>query len=156
MKIYKSYRTAALGIFIAALLPLDAAHAQLGDLLKKGGSTDGITSSLGNLGNLGGIGGVLSGQSLSSTSTGNVAGVLEYCIKNNYLRGNSASSVKDSILSKLPGGSSTSDSDYASGANGILNSGEGEPLDLSSGGGLKAEITRQVCDNILSIGKSLL
>ena len=31
----------------------------------------------------------LVGQSLSSGSTGNVAGVLEFCIKNNYLSGNS-------------------------------------------------------------------
>ena len=69
----------------------------------------------GGLGNAAGLGGALSGQSLTSGSLGNVAGLLEFCIKNNYLGGNKAASVKDSLMRKLPGGSSSSDSDYNSG-----------------------------------------
>ncbi|MGB8421875.1 DUF2501 domain-containing protein [Paraburkholderia sp.] len=149
----RMYRTAATGILIAVLLPVSAAQAQLGNLLNQSGG-DGST---GGLGSLGGMGSALSGQSLTSGSTGNVAGVLEFCIKNNYLSGNSASSVKDSLMSKLPGGSSSasSDSGYANGAKGILSSGSGQQLDLS-GGGLKEEATKQVCDKILAQGKSLL
>lgn len=143
-----SYRVASMAIVIAALLPIGAAHAQLGDLLKKG--TESSSS-----GGLGDIGGMLSGQSLSPGSTGNVAGVLEFCMKNNYLGGDSVSSVKDSLLGKLPGGSPSSDSGYTSGAQGILNSGDGKQLDLS-GGGLKEQVTKQVCDKVLSMGKSLL
>jgi hypothetical protein len=144
-------RTVSTAIFIAALLPIGAAHAQLGDLLKKGTES----SSSGSLGSLGDIGGMLSGQSITPGSTGNVAGVLEFCMKNNYLGGNSVASVKDGLLGKLSGGSPSSDSGYTSGAQGILNSGDGKQIDLS-GGGLKEQVTKQVCDKVLSMGKSLL
>jgi len=143
-------RVAAKWLLIAGMLCFSTAHAQLGDLLNKGGhgeSSSGLSS-------LGGLGSGLSMQSLTSSSTGNVAGVLEFCVKNNYL-GGSASSVKDSLMSKLPGGSSSSDSGYTDGAKGILHSGSGSQLDLS-GSGMKEQITKQVCDKILAQGKSLL
>jgi hypothetical protein len=136
---------------IASLVCFSTAHAQLGGLLNQGGNSGaagGLSSSLGSLGS------GLSLQSLTSGSMGNVAGVLQFCIKNNYL-GGSASSVKDGLMSKLPGGSSTSDSGFADGAKGILNSGSGKQVDLS-GGGLQEQITKQVCDKILAQGKSLL
>jgi hypothetical protein len=83
----RTYRATATGILIAALLPVCAAQAQLGNLLNQSGGG----GSSGGLGSLGGVGSALSGQSLTSGSTSNVAGVLEFCIKNNYLNGNSAS-----------------------------------------------------------------
>jgi len=135
---------------IAGLLSLSTAHAQLGNLLNQGGHS----GSSGGLGSLGGLGNGLSLQSLTSSSTGNVAGVLEFCVKNNYL-GGGASSVKDSLMSKLPGGSSSSDRGYADGSKGILHSGDGKQLDLS-GRGLKEQVTRRVCDKILAQGKSML
>jgi hypothetical protein len=143
------------GMVIALLLPFSAAHAQLGNLLKQGGG-DGSSSS-GGLGNLGGMSSALSGQSLTSGSTGNVAGVLQFCIKNNYLSDSSASSVKDSLTSKLTGSGSSpsSDSGFADGAKGILKSSSGQQVDLS-GGGLKQQVTKQVCDKILAQGKSML
>jgi hypothetical protein len=150
----RMYRSTVAGIAIAMLLPISAAHAQLGNLLKGGGSSDG--SSSGGLSSLGSMGSALTGQSLTSGSTSNVAGVLQFCIKNNYLSGNGASSVKDSLMSKLGGTSAaSSDSGYTDGANGLLKSGNGQQLDLS-GGGLKQQVTKQVCDKILSQGKSLL
>ncbi|MEQ5839229.1 hypothetical protein BWP39_04355 [Paraburkholderia acidicola] len=151
----RTYRTAAAGILFAALLPFSAAHAQLGNLLPGGGSNSSSSGGLGSLGNLGGLGSSLPGSSLTSGSTGNVAGILQFCIKNNYLSGDSASSVKDSLMSKLPGGSSTSDSGYTQGSQGILSGSNGKQVDLS-GGGLKEQVTKQVCDKILSQGKSLL
>ena len=144
----RRHRIVQNGFLIAALLYLPAAHAQLGNLLNQGGS-GGATGGIGSLGGLGG-----GASSLTAGSTGNVAGVLQFCIKNNYL-GGSASSVKDGLMSKLPGGSSSSDSGYTDGAKGILDSGNGKQVDLS-GGGLKQEITKQVCDKILAQGKSLL
>ncbi|MGH8781469.1 DUF2501 domain-containing protein [Paraburkholderia sp.] len=148
---------ATAGFLLAASLPFQAAHAQLGNLLPGGGSnsSSGGGGLSGNLGSLGGLGSSLSGQSMTSGSTGNVAGVLQFCIKNNYLSGNSASSVKDSLMSKLPGGSSTTDSGYTQGSNGILSGSNGKQIDLS-GGGLKEQVTKQVCDKILSQGKSLM
>ena len=79
----RTCRIATAGILIVGLLPFTAAHAQLGDLMKQGESS-GLS---GGLGNLGGVGDALSGQSITSGSTSNVAGLLEFCIKNNYLGG---------------------------------------------------------------------
>lgn len=146
----KSGHLAAATILVAGLLLCPVAHAQLGDLLKKPESG----ASSGGLGGLGDVGGALSGQSLTSGSVGNVAGLLEFCIKNNYLGGNQAASVKDSLLRKLPGGSSA-DSGYTSGAKGILSSSSGSQLDLG-GGGMKKQVTRQICDKVLEQGKSML
>jgi len=152
-----TYRSAAMKVMFLTLMPIAAVHAQIGDMLKSqmgGDSSQGSTSGLGSLGSLGNG---ISLQSLSSGSTGNVAGVLQYCIQNNYLSGDAASSVKDKLMGKLPGGSSSSSSDsgYLDGAKGMLDSNNGKQLDLS-GGGLKAEATKQICDKILQQGKSLL
>ena len=153
----RTYRRTVAGIAIAMLLPFSAAHAQLGNLLKGSGSSDGSSSSgLSSLGSMSGMTSGLTGSSLTSGSTSNVAGVLQFCIKNNYLSGNGASSVKDSLMSKLGGTSAaSSDSGYTAGASGILKSGDGKQVDLS-GGGLKQQVTKQVCDKILSQGKSLV
>jgi hypothetical protein len=88
---------------------------------------------------------------------GNVAGVLQFCVKNKFLADGNASaatSVQDALVKKL-GGPTTSDSGFTAGARGIVDSGKGSKLDLS-GGGLKDEVTKQVCDKILAQGKSML
>jgi hypothetical protein len=149
MLTFERHHRWTIGLVTATLLSIPTAHAQLGGLLKNGGG--GTGNALGGLG--GGLGSGLSMDSLSSSSTGNVAGVLQFCVKNNYLGGD-ASSVKDGLMSKLGGGSS-SDSGYSDGSKGILDSGGGQKLDLS-GGGLKEQITKQVCDKILAQGKSML
>lgn len=141
-----------LEVLLIPLLWATGAHAQLGDLMEQGkrAVNPGPSHEA-----AGGLGGALSGQSLSSGSVGNVAGVLEFCIKNNYLGGDGAASVKDRLMGKLPGGSSTSDKGYQSGAKGLLTGNNGQQLDLS-GGGMKAEVTKRACDSILAQGKSML
>jgi hypothetical protein len=146
------HHIAITAIFIGTFFPTVAANAQLGGLLEQGNKA-GSSNSLGNLGEMGSA---LSGQSLTAGSTGNVAGVLSFCIKNNYLSGNSASSVKDSLMGKLSGKSPSSDSGYADGERGILDSKDGKQFDLRSEGGFKAKITKQICDRILSQAKSML
>ncbi|KVH44384.1 DUF2501 domain-containing protein [Burkholderia diffusa] len=153
------YRATVAGALIGLLAPFSIAHAQLGDVLKQVGGGDSGSSAGGALGNLGGLGGALTGGGASSLmpgSTGNVAGLLQFCIQNNYLGGVSggASSVKDALMGKL-GGNASSDSGYTSGASGILDAGNGSKLDLS-GGGLKQQVTKQICDKVLAQGKSLL
>jgi hypothetical protein len=143
---------------IALALPVGVAHAQLGNLLNQGGNSGSAGNALGALGGStgsSGLGSLAGGSSLTSGSLGNVTGLLQYCIKNNYLSADSASGVKDSLLSKLPGGANTTDSGYTQGSNGILTSGNGSQVDLS-GSGLKEAATRQVCDKILAQGKSML
>ncbi|AXK65563.1 MULTISPECIES: DUF2501 domain-containing protein [Burkholderia] len=154
------YRATVAGALIGLLAPFSVAHAQLGDVLKQVGGGDSGSSAGGALGNLGGLGGALTGgggaSSLMSGSSSNVAGLLQFCIQNNYLGGASggASSVKDALMSKL-GGNASSDSGYTSGASGILDAGNGSKVDLS-GGGLKQQVTKQICDKVLAQGKSLL
>ncbi|EXI73385.1 MAG TPA: DUF2501 domain-containing protein [Candidatus Accumulibacter phosphatis] len=138
-------------ILAAALLPLPVAQAQLGDLLQQGEGS-GLPAGLGGVG---GLSGALPGQSLTAGSVGNVAGLLEFCIRNNYLGGKTAASVKDSLTGRLPGGSPRADPGYDSGSRGILNSRDGGELDLGAGG-FKKQVTKQICDRILAQGKSLL
>ncbi len=147
----KAYRTRIGGILIAALLPFEVAQAQLGDVLKQG-QQSGLP---GGIGGVGGLGGLLPGQSLTSGSVGNVAGLLEFCIRNNYLGGKGVASVKDSLTARLPGQSPRTDPDYDSGSRGILNSSDGGRFDLA-GGGFKKQVTKQICDQVLAQGKSLL
>ncbi len=72
---------------------------------------------------LGQLGSMIPGGSLTSGSMGNVAGLLEYCVKNNYLGGDSgASGIKDQLLGKMGGSSSavTSGGDKSSGTSDML------------------------------------
>lgn len=111
-----------------------------------------------NLGNLGGkLGGALGGG--ESGSMGNVAGILQYCVKNNYLGGASgASGIASKLLGKTKGG--THNADYANGASGILKGKNGGVTDLNSIGGgnsdLKSKLTTKACDIVLKQGKSFL
>lgn len=146
-------RSAWLAVPASLLVLSGIANAQLGDMLKSsplGGGGTGATQ--GAAGALGGLG--LSPSSLTSGTAGNAAGVIEFCMKNNYLNADAATSaVKDKLLGSVSGG--TRDSGYTDGSRGILSTSGGNKLDLSSSG-LKAEVTRQVCDKILAQGKSML
>lgn len=112
-----------------------------------------------SLGNLGGkLGGMLTGGGQSG-SLGNVAGILQYCVKNNFLGGDSgASGIASKLLGKTQDGASNSD--YLSGAEGLLKGKDGSTTNLSSIGGgssdLKSKLTTKACDLILKQGKSFL
>jgi len=120
------------------------------------------TAAAQDLGGLGGkLGGMLGGNSgsLSSGSMGNVAGLLQYCVKNNYLGGDTgASGLAGKLLGKTDGG--TSNTDYQSGLSGILKSNNGKTTNLSDVGGgnpdLKSKITTKACDIVLKQGKKFL
>ena len=142
------HRAAILGGLLAIALPFCAAQAQLGgDLLKN--STSSAGSLLG-----GGAGGLLSG-SAGSSNISNVAGVLEYCLKNKYLSGNSAQSIQDSLMNKTTDKPSTTSSSYTDGIKGILHGDDGKQVNLG-GSGLKAAATEQICNTVLSSAKSML
>ncbi|MDF3933877.1 DUF2501 domain-containing protein [Pseudomonas citronellolis] len=103
---------------------------------------------------LGGLTGALPLGSMTSSSTGNVAGLLEFCVKNNYLSAANASSVKSKLMGKL-GADATSDSGYEDGSKGVLTTPGGKQVDLSASS-LKEKVTKQACDKVLSQGKSML
>jgi hypothetical protein len=146
-------QTGAVGVAIFGLVQLSATsgQAQLLDQLK-GATGSGKSDSGGVLGNLGGGGGL---PSVGQASESNTAGVLQYGVRNNYV-GGGASSVKDSLMSKLTGsGQGTNDSGYKAGSNGMLDTGNGQSYSLG-GGGIKQQVTQKVCDLILQHAKSFL
>jgi hypothetical protein len=77
-------------------------------------------------------------------------------VRNDYVNGGSASSVKDSIVSKMTGsGQASRDPGFQSGNNGMLQTGNGQGFSLG-GTGVKEQVTRKVCDLVLQRAKSLL
>jgi hypothetical protein len=135
------YRIA--GLLLAVVLPAGLAHAQLEGLMGKGGSKQ-----------LGGLASGVPGQ-LTSGSMGNVAGMLQYCVTNNYLGGEDVNSVKEKLMGKLPGGTASKDPGYNDGTKGVLHSSTGQQVDLSKGG-LQEQVSKEVCDTMLKQGKSFL
>jgi len=138
MRIHQSLAAACMA---AAAMLAAGAHAQLLDSVK------------------GALGGGQAGTSmpdLGSVGTGNVAGVVTYCAKNNYLGGDAAS-VKDKLIGQLGGEQQAqSDPGYREGLGGVLGGQSSSKMDLGGGGGLKDQITRKVCDQVLEYGKSLI
>ncbi len=140
---------AALTFLAVMHLPGNSAHAQLLNQLNNAmGTGPGGGGSGGSA--LGGVG----MPSVAQASPGNIGGVLQYCIRNNYLSGSAASSVKDSIVNKVPGGGA-SDAGFKSGNNGLLETGNGQTFGLG-GSGIKAQMTHKVCDMALQHAKSML
>jgi hypothetical protein len=95
---------------------------------------------------------------LQAGSLSNVVGILEYCLKNQFLSNDSASSLKDSLMSKLTGTTgqpAQQDSGYLAGAKGLLQAGNGSTVDLSAKG-LETAASQQICNTILNQAKSFL
>jgi Protein of unknown function (DUF2501) len=142
----RMWKTCSIAIIVMAQFAAPPANSQLLDQLKSG-----ITGS--NQGGAGMLGGGL--PSVSQASPSNLAGVLQYCVKNNYLSGGDANSVKDSLTSKITGGGhNPPGNQYQSGSNGLLETGNGNNFSLG-GGGIKDQATKKVCDLVLSHAKSL-
>ena len=118
-------------------LPGPSARAQLGSL---GGLTSGLAGGL---------------PSVTQADPANLAGVLQYCVQNNYLSGGVADTAKDALLAKVPGAQQSSD--FTSGSSGLLQTGNGEDYSLSGlTGDLKSQISHKVCDLVLQHAQSLL
>ncbi len=110
----------------------------------------------GVLGGAGGSGSALGLPGISSDTAGNAAGVLQYCIKNKYLGGTNASSVKDNLLGKLglaSAGKQRQDAGYQQGLGGVLSGGNGSSFDLNK---VKSGLKEKACDYVLNNASSLL
>jgi hypothetical protein len=106
---------AAIGVVALLSLPNDPARAQLLDQLK------GITGAGHEGSGLPGLG----LPSVDQASPSNTAGVLQYCMRNNYLSGAGASSAGNSIVSKMTGsGHTADDSGFKAGNSGVLQTGK--------------------------------
>ncbi|ALM86324.1 DUF2501 domain-containing protein [Bordetella sp. N] len=141
--------TAAVGTASAqSLNKLEGVLGGSGHNASSGSSSGGAAAALGDL----------ASGNLKSGSLGNATGVLQYCIKNNYLSGNGVTSLKDKLTSRISGSSgqpAEKNDDYLSGAKGMLKTGEGKSLDLSSDG-LKSQVTKKACDAVLAQAKGFL
>jgi hypothetical protein len=78
-----------------------------------------LVCSTGGAQDLGKLGGMIpGGGSMTSGSMGNVAGLLQYCMKNNFLGGDSgAAGIQNQLMGKLGGGSSSQTSSSNTGSN---------------------------------------
>jgi hypothetical protein len=136
---------AVLAVLALSVLAAPVALAQLSGVLGSGQS--GGTNALGGL--AGGL------PSVSQAGPANTAGILQYCIQNNYLSSGVAGSTESALLGQTPGADQSSD--YASGSGGLLETGNGQSYNLSSiTGGMKAQLSQKICDMVLQHAKSLL
>ena len=87
---------------------------------------------------------------VGSNTMGNAAGVLQYCVKNNYLGGDAAS-IKDKLLAKVTG-QPQQQTGFANGAKGLLQ-GDGKSFDLKS---VSGKVKTKACDYVLKNAKSLI
>ena len=89
---------------------------------------------------------------VGTSTIGNAAGVLQYCIKNNYLAGGEASSIKDKLLGQITG-QKPQQTGYANGAKGLLQGEDGKSLNLK---GLSSKVKEKACDYVLKNAGSLV
>lgn len=169
----KSLRTSLLALAAGGLLMAGGAQAAnnlLGSLSDAANQqlsgTSGSTSGAGGY-SMGQLTSLLNGSSsnLTSKSSTNVAGVLQYCVKNNVLSATSATSVKDKLMNKLGVQNNTAaqKADYQDGLSGILHTGSGQNIDLNSlsagTGGLtqiKEKVKTKACNVVLKQAKTFL
>lgn len=132
-------------------LGLGAQAAGLGDALggKLGG---GGASALGG----GADTAALSAMGLTGSGTAsNAAGVITYCMKNNYLNANKAAQVKNQLLGKMGLGQKEEPKDegYLSGLSGMVTGSGGKSFSLDK---VKGDLKEKACDYVLDNAKSLL
>lgn len=159
----------ALSSLICAALAAGSisAHASgLGDALRGqlgGGAAESSAGSSG-LGGMLGAGGAGGSSALSALGLGglassgtasNAAGVITYCMKNNYLNANKAAQVKDQLLGKLGLGQKEEPKDqgYQNGLLGMVTGSDGKSFSLDK---VKGNLKEKACDFVLDNAKSLL
>ncbi|MET4580030.1 DUF2501 domain-containing protein [Ottowia thiooxydans] len=134
------------------------AQSQMLDALKDRLNQSNATSGTGGDGaKAGGAAALASGLGLSmpsigSSAMGNAAGILQYCIKNNYLSADAASGVKDKLLGMVTG-QQPQKSGYETGVKGLLQGSDGKSLSLDKVG---SQIKTKACDYVLAHAKSLI
>ncbi|WP_347685812.1 DUF2501 domain-containing protein, partial [Comamonas thiooxydans] len=125
-----------------------------------GGAAESSSSASGLGGMLGGSGGssALSALGLGNLSSGtasNAAGVLTYCMKNNYLNADKAAQVKNQLLGKLGLGQKEEPKDqgYQNGLMGMVTGADGKSFSLDK---VKSNLKEKACDFVLDNAKSLI
>ena len=129
----------------------DAVKGQLGS--GGGASSSALGGALGggDASALSSLGGGLMGSGTAS----NAAGVITYCMKNNYLNADKAAQVKDQLMGKMGLGQKEEpkDESYTSGLSGMIKGSDGKTFSLDS---VKGKAKEKACDFVLDNAKSLL
>ncbi|EJL91548.1 DUF2501 domain-containing protein [Pantoea sp. BIGb0393] len=106
--------------------------------------------------------GLLNGgdKAVSANSMTNAAGVMSYCVQHNVVD-NNVTSVKDQVLSKLGLSSPAAQeqkTDYQQGLQGLLNTGNGQQLNLQSlsSSPMGEKLKTKACDVVLKQGKKYI
>jgi uncharacterized protein DUF2501 len=97
---------------------------------------------------------------LASGSAGNAAGILQYCVTNNFLGGadlTNASSMKDKLVGKV-GGQDKADADpgFAAGTQGNVIGSNGKSVSLVDMGSLENNLRQTACKAVMNHATSLL
>ena len=140
------HRSLLICIVLAAAGASASAQSDLLDKLKNqmGSGSGGGAAALGE--NLG-----FQMPAIGQSTMGNAAGVLQYCVKNNYLGGDAAS-VKDKLLARITG-QKQQETGFANGAKGLLKGGDGKTLNLKM---LSSKVKEKACDYVLKNASSLV
>ncbi|WHQ75064.1 DUF2501 domain-containing protein [Pantoea sp. Lij88] len=138
---------------------LSSAASQLSQ--QNNGSTTGTQQQNGGL-SLSSITSMLGGgdKAVSANSMTNAAGVMQYCVEHNVVK-NNVQSVKDQVLSKLGLNTTTAQeqkTDYTQGVAGLLNTGNGQQLNLQSlsNSPMGEKLKTKACDVVLKQGKNFI
>ena len=159
-------------IALAALCStsIGAHAASWGDSLRQQAAQLGAGNADSNTGSAGGsaLSGLLGGNNAASSMLGtlgvpaagtasNAAGVITYCMKNNYLNANKAEQVKDQLLSKLglnpAKQEAPKDQGYLNGLAGMITGNNGQSFSMDK---LKGDLKEKACDLVLDNATSLL
>ncbi len=148
------------GLLLAGLcgLTVNTHAAGLGDALRGqigGRGRLGATALGGALGG-GADMSALSAMGLTGSGTAsNAAGVITYCMKNNYLNADKAAQVKNQLLGKMGLGQKEEPKDegYLSGLSGMVTGSGGKSFSLDK---VKGDLKEKACDYVLDNAKSLL
>jgi hypothetical protein len=131
----------------------DALRGQLGGAAESGSGASGLGGMLG--GGSGAASALGLGGLAGSGTASNAAGVITYCMKNNYLNADKASQVKNQLLGKLGLGQKEEPKDqgYKDGLMGMVKGSNGQSFSLDK---VKSNLKEKACDFVLDNAKSLI
>ncbi|MCK1969345.1 DUF2501 domain-containing protein [Franconibacter sp. IITDAS19] len=139
---------------------LSSAASQLSQQSSNGATAS--TTQQGGL-SLSSLTGLLNGgaSTLSAETMPNAAGILQYCIKQKLVSATSTENIKNQVMEKL--GITTpqeqqQEPDFLQGAQGLLDTGDGQPLNLNNIGTtpLAQKVKTKACDIVLKQGVNFL
>lgn len=99
-------------------------------------------------------------DALSASNMNNAAGILQYCAKQKLASATDAENVKNQVLDKLglSANEQKQDTNYMDGIQGLLNTKDGQQLNLSNIGStpLAEQVKTKACDLVLKQGMSFI